>query len=110
MIGTTEFNPDYYASMAQVLPVLFLALVFEYRIFHERRDEPPALSLWLLTVTTLLLGGEVVVLTALHDQEKPDELLDLVPVMALGAAFLGFAYPIVSLRFQASSGRCRKRS
>jgi hypothetical protein len=54
----------FYATAAQVLPLLLLALVFERRYF-EREEESPATSLWLLALLTSVGGGGIIAFLAL---------------------------------------------
>jgi hypothetical protein len=89
------FNSGYWSTIAQVLPVLFILLTVEYRMFHERETESLDTSMFLLTMLTGLAFGEVIALTALQEQREPHELLKAVVILGYTWALLGaFAPPI----------------
>lgn len=56
----------FYSVAAQVIPVLFLALVFETRLLRSYADEPFANSVFFIGVFGAMLVGEVAALAALN--------------------------------------------
>ncbi len=54
----------FYATAAQVIPVLALALLLERRLFERSDDVSTSGSLYLLSALILLVGGELVALNA----------------------------------------------
>jgi hypothetical protein len=56
----------FYSVAAQVIPVLFLALVFETRLLRSYADEPFANSVFFIGLFGAMLVGEVAALAALN--------------------------------------------
>lgn len=91
----------FYEATAQVLPVLFLALLVEYRLLQrDKMDDRPA---WLSTgitsawyaVGVTFTGAEWTALHALATGEAPARSADNVIVLAYVVGFVTLVYPLV---------------
>lgn len=94
-----EVSPTFYATVATVLPVLWLVLAIEYRLFRQDERESVVDSLFLLSVVLVILAGELVALVALYEGGQPSELANVTVIMALALSLMGVSVPLVKPRF-----------
>jgi hypothetical protein len=87
----------FYATVAQVLPVLALALLLERRFFERPSNERTSVSLFLLSTLTILVGGEVVAVTAVLSGGSP--VAEAVVMAALTLALMGLFVPVFARQF-----------
>jgi hypothetical protein len=93
-----KFDPTFYSTVAQVLPVLLVVVFVELLLARERDS---FLNLhsggpFVLSALALALGAEFVCLQALKEARPPSELEDAVVVM--GLVWPGFVLVTVVLR------------
>jgi hypothetical protein len=89
-----RFGPSFYSTVAQVIPVLMLALLVDVRYFAPPRDEEPLdVSFFLISVGVVMLLGEVIALNTLHAREEPSDI-----EFAAGMAALAFPLLVISVR------------
>jgi hypothetical protein len=90
-----EFNESYYSTVAQVIPVLYLALVGT-RIASGDPIKPrsTASALGLLGVTGLILLGELAALDALDNRESSG-LRDFAIIIGYSLPLLGIFMPVI---------------
>jgi len=69
-VTTERFDDSFYATAAQVIPVLLLTLVFELRIGRRREDEEFGLSIWLMGTVLAMALGELAAFVALAQQKN----------------------------------------
>ncbi len=87
----------FYATMAQVLPVLALALLLERRFFERPSNERTSGSLFLLSTLAILVGGEVVAVTAVLSGGSP--VAEDVVMAALTLAVMGLWLQVFARQF-----------
>ena len=95
------FDPTYYATMAQVLPVLFLALAIEYRYFGVVENEPAFYSFFQLGIVATLVIGELDCLFALSKGNAPSRLGETTIIVGLVMGLIAFCLPLVRPRISA---------
>jgi hypothetical protein len=93
----------FYEVAAQVIPVLFLALIVEQKLFGDsRNDRTPAFELFLLAIVLLAAVGEMVSIAALVEHKPPSsELGKTVVLFAMALLFLPFIVRAAQPRLQA---------
>jgi hypothetical protein len=94
-------NLAFYEAAAQIIPVLFLALVVEERIFASRREDAPALELVILAAILVGIVGELVAINALITGERPGDVEQTTVVYAIVLLFLPFLGRAALPRFEA---------
>jgi len=96
----------FYATAAQVIPVLALALMVERRVFDVRREEPVDWTLFLLAALVILTGGEAVALAGtLGADSTPARLLVAFAIMS---GLFGLLVPAYGQRFERLRSRVPK--
>jgi hypothetical protein len=75
-------HETYYATVAQVLPVLMLVLILELRLSKRGESETIGESLWLVGVFGALLVGELTCLLTLQSGEAPSRIVNVMIVLA----------------------------
>jgi hypothetical protein len=70
LVAAEEFDETFYATAAQVIPVLLLTLVFQLRLRHRRDDEELGLSLQMLATFLAMALGELSAFVALREKEN----------------------------------------
>jgi hypothetical protein len=98
-----EFDPTFYATVAQIIPVIFVVLAIELRWFRPAVDETPQSALFRLTLIVSLGVSELFCVTTLHADRAPADIVDAVIIVTLGLtgiAAIGpfLRAPIASLR------------
>jgi len=79
----------FYATAAQVIPVLALALLVERRLFFERSDHlSVSVTLYALSVLIILVGGELVALNAVLSGGSSVALAVTMAALTWGLLFL----------------------
>lgn len=90
-----SFNTTYYATIAQIIPVLLLAAVAT-RYFRERAGELPVEhNILRLSVVLFAIWGEASCITALQNEDSPTRLEDMVIVWAVVLPMLMMAADLV---------------
>lgn len=78
-----------YEVAAQVIPVLFFALLFQLGWFEQSDKKPSArLAFFDLAIIVLAAVGELVCITALAEDRTPTDAEKTVVVLAIGFLFL----------------------
>ena len=98
MAEATEGFDDqtFYSVAAQVIPVLFLALVFETRLLRSYADEPFANSVVSIGVFGAMLVGEVAALAALNGTAPSRLEKNMVWLALIVGVLLVLGWPIWS--------------
>jgi hypothetical protein len=101
VLAAETYNAALYATLAQVLPVLFILLAIELRFFRDPDHEDPLVAAGAIAVFLLLVGGEYVAITSLAEQEDPSRMGVATIGGALGitgvALAVGFLRPHIKL-------------
>jgi len=71
------------ATVAQVVPVLLLAAIFEMKLLVREADEPLEASAWVLAFFAAMLVAEMSALLALSARKAPTRFEDSVILMAI---------------------------
>jgi hypothetical protein len=87
---------DFYATTAQVIPVLLLALIWESKYLESLKDASravrfwtkPRVRIWALFVSAAAVAGQVAALLVLADLTDPGEIPRWVAIVGL-ASLLG---------------------
>jgi peptidoglycan/LPS O-acetylase OafA/YrhL len=96
-----KFDPAFYSTTAQVVPVLFVLLAIELRMFSRRENAPketPTRALFLLTIAILLAASELFSLAALHDRKQPARIVDAVIFIGFGLSGAAAVGPFIMAR------------
>lgn len=86
--ATEVFNEGLYATLAQVIPVVFILLAVDLRLFTrgEDRDESISSAYYLTLVVVGLVVSEAIALFSLDRRESPPDLGVFIIWMSLGFA------------------------
>lgn len=94
-------HQGFYEAGATVIPVLFLALLFQLRWFESEGRKSPRLALFDLGIIVVAIVGEIVCLTALSDDRTPTELEKEVVICAITLMFLPIIFRALLPRVKA---------
>jgi hypothetical protein len=98
--STQRFDPTFYATIAQVIPLLFVLLFVELGVVRRGERIPARAAPFMLSVLVLLVGGEAVALYAVREGQDPGPAGEAVVAGALiwsaMVAFIVVGQPITS--------------
>lgn len=90
-----DFNAGYYATVAQVLPLLVVIVAFERRIYHEQGFKNLGGGIYVLAVISLMAWAEVLSLVALANQTAPGGAGQTAIVIGLAVGGISTIAPVV---------------
>jgi hypothetical protein len=100
------FDPAFYSTVAQVIPVLLLALLVDMRYFSPpSAEEPLDVTFFLIGVGVVMLVGEVIALNAVHAGKEPSDIEFAAVMAALGFPLTAIGVRMIRPRMRALGER-----
>jgi hypothetical protein len=98
-------DSTYLATVAQVIPVLFLAVMVQLRLQERHNESDTSLDLFVLAYVSATVIGEWIVLAALKDHHKLAPIEETVVTMAFLLGLMLLVVRPIRLRYDALAER-----
>jgi hypothetical protein len=94
------FEAAPWATTATVIPVLMLALIFNERYFDRFKNESPRGSIFLLSVASSMIVGEVMAVSTLFEAKQPSGTREAVVILAVAMPLLALGVRMIEPRLR----------
>lgn len=110
LAAQTTPNLSFYEVAAQIIPLLFLALLIEERFFSKREDPAPSFEFLVLAAILVGIVGEIVALNALVTGKPASPTERLTVSYAIALLFAPLLWRAVAPRFEALARNSHRTS